>query len=332
MPPLPQEPQPLPDQLVGQIVDSYHANPGLGHLNSAFLPSRDKAIQFTELIRRLLFPGFFDDQRLTSQNVHYHVGELLNQAHQLLYEQARQALRYEKNVTEGAGQGDDCTQCDQQAQVIAVAFLERIPQLRRRLGLDVRAAFEGDPAAVNYDETIFCYPGIDAIVIHRIAHELWLLKVPLLPRIISEYAHNQTGIDIHPGATIGESFFLDHGTGVVIGETTVIGDRVKIYQGVTLGALSTKGGQVWRGRKRHPTIESDVTIYGGAIILGGQTVIGEGSTIGGSVFLTQSVPPYHTVSMKMSELKITARRRPKPASAKASPEADPTQQSGDFSI
>ena len=188
-------------------------------------------------------------------------------------------------------QGDDCTDCDPQAHSLTTEFLDRVPDLRHRLNLDVLATFDGDPAAVNHDETIFCYPGIDAIFIYRVAHDLWKLKVPLIPRIISEYAHYQTGIDIHPGATIGKSFFLDHGTGVVIGETTIIGDRVKIYQGVTLGALSTKGGQAWRGRKRHPTIEDDVTIYGGAIILGGETVIGEGSTIGGSVFLTRSVPP-----------------------------------------
>jgi serine O-acetyltransferase len=189
-----------------------------------------------------------------------------------------------------------------------MAFLERTPELRRLLSLDVEAAFEGDPAASNTDETIFCYPGVDAIFTHRVAHELWKLKVPLLPRIMSEYAHNETGIDIHPGATIGESFFIDHGTGVVIGETAQIGNRVKLYQGVTLGALSTKGGQAWRGRKRHPTIEDDVTIYAGAIILGGETVIGKGSVIGGSVFLTQSVPAYHTVSMKAPELRMSVRR------------------------
>ena len=229
-------PEPPTDELVARIVESYHGDPGLGHLDSAFLPSRDKAIQLTELMRRLIFPGFFDEQRLTSQNVAYHVGELLNQAQQLLYEQVRQALRYELN-RQGDGQGDRSEECDDEAQKITTAFLGRIPELRRLLSLDVGAAFDGDPAAVNNDETIFCYPGIDAIFIHRIAHELWNLKVPLLPRIMSEYAHNQTGIDIHPGAVIGKSFFLDHGTGVVIGQTTVIGDRVKVYQGVTLGGV-----------------------------------------------------------------------------------------------
>ncbi len=297
--------------LVERIVHSYHAHPQLHHLDSTFLPSRDRAIEITELLRKIIFPGFFDEQRLTSDTVHHHAGDLLHQTHDLLYEQIRQALRYDLNRTQGNGKGDDCDDCDTQAQKVTFQFLERIPEIRRMLSLDVQAAFDGDPAAANYDETVFCYPGIDAIFIHRVAHELWKLDVPLLARIISEYSHNQTGIDIHPGATIDESFFLDHGTGVVIGETTEIGKRVKVYQGVTLGALSTKGGQVWRGRKRHPTIEDDVTIYGGAIILGGNTIIGQGSTIGGSVFLTQSVPAYHTVSMKLSELKITAARKPK---------------------
>ncbi len=299
---IPTKPE-LMNELVNRVVESYHANPSMGHLDAVFLPNRAKAIKIVELLRRLVFPGFFDEQRLSSQTIHFHVGELLTQVHEQLYEQVRQALRYR------APQGDGDAACDPQAHQITIDFLSRIPELRRRLSLDVHAAFEGDPAAVNNDETIFCYPGVDAIFTHRVAHELWALKIPLLPRILSEYTHNQTGIDIHPGATIGDSFFIDHGTGVVIGETTVIGHRVKIYQGVTLGALSTKGGQAWRGCKRHPTIEDDVTIYGGAIILGGDTVIGRGSTIGGSVFLTQSVPPYHTVSMKLSELKITAQRR-----------------------
>ena len=165
-----------------------------------------------------------------------------------------------------------------------------MPDLRHAISLDVQAAFDGDPAAKGTDEAVFCYPGIDAIFTHRVAHKLCTLGVPMLPRIMSEYAHNETGVDIHPGATIGESFFIDHATGVVIGETCVIGDRVKVYQGVTLGALSTKGGQSWRGRKRHPTIEDDVTIYAGATILGGDTVIGARSTIAGSVFITQLGP------------------------------------------
>ncbi|MCX5658163.1 MAG: serine acetyltransferase, partial [Planctomycetota bacterium] len=264
-------------------------------------------IQTLELIRRVLFPGYFDETRLTTETIHYHVGDLLTRVHDLLYEQVRQALRYEENRTAGSGRGDACDSCDHEARRVTHEFLARLPELRRMLALDVQAAFDGDPAASSTDETIFCYPGIDAIFIYRVAHELWNLKVPLLPRIMTEYAHNETGVDIHPGATIGESFFIDHGTGVVIGETSEIGNRVKIYQGVTLGAISTKGGQDWRGRKRHPTIEDDVTIYSGANILGGATVIGKGATIGGSVFLTASVPPGHTVTMKPPELKISAK-------------------------
>ena len=300
-------------QLVDAVVASYHTDPSIGHLDSAFLPSRAKTIQLIELMRRVIFPGFFDEQRLTSDTIHFHVGELLTQVHDQLAEQAHQAFQYQAQVA--PSQDGKTGMNGDRAQEAVAHFLDRIPELRRRLSLDVQAAFDGDPAARNNDETIFCYPGIDAIFIHRVAHELWSLGVPLVPRIMSEYAHNQTGIDIHPGATIGDSFFLDHGTGVVVGETSVIGRHVKIYQGVTLGALSTKGGQVWRGRKRHPTIEDEVTIYGGAIILGGNTVIGKGATIGGSVFLTRSVPPYHTVSMRLSELKISPPRKRRPTAA-----------------
>jgi serine O-acetyltransferase len=285
------------NELVDRIVASYESEPLTEHLDSIFLPNRAKTIQIIELVRRLVFPGFFDEQRITSDTVRFHVGELLAQTREILFDQVHQALRYQLN-REGKGKGDDCPDCDARAAELTTQFLQRIGPVREVLALDVRATFEGDPASANTDETIFCYPGIDAIFIHRIAHELHVLGVPMLPRIMTEYAHNETGIDIHPGATIGRSFFIDHGTGIVIGETSVIGDRVKIYQGVTLGALSLKGGhERWAGRKRHPTIEDDVTIYGGAIILGGEVTIGRGCTIGGSVFITETIPPYHTVWM-----------------------------------
>jgi len=318
----------IPD-LVQRIVRSYHGDDRTHHLDASFLPNRARIIGIIELLRRLMFPGFFDEQRLTSATVTYHVGELVNQIYQDLYEQVRQSLRYEENRT-AKGSGDRCDHCDQRASEVAMAFMDRVPDLRRLLALDVQAAFDGDPAAVSTDETIFCYPGLDAIFIHRIAHELYKLQVPLLPRIISEYAHNETGIDIHPGAQIGESFFIDHGTGVVIGETVVIGNRVKIYQGVTLGALSTKGGQSWRGRRRHPTLEDDVTLYGGAVILGGDTVIGRGSTIGGAVFLTKSIPPEHTVVIKARELDIRPQRKRRSPGEAPNPEHD--LELGDFSI
>lgn len=305
----PARPQPASlDKLVEQLVDSYQSDDRTQHLDSIFLPSRAQAIEIVELLRHLIFPGFFDETRLSTQTVRYHAGDLLNRTRDLLYEEIRQALRYEANRTGGKGAAIDDDHCDHEAERITMAFLERLVEVRRLLALDVQATFDGDPAAVSTDEAIFCYPGLDAIFIHRVAHELWQLEVPMLPRIMSEYAHNETGIEIHPGADIDESFFIDHGTGVVIGETTKIGKRVKVYQGVTLGALSTKGGQSWRGRKRHPTVEDDATLYGGAIILGGETVIGEGAVVAGSVFITESIPPHHVVSMKDREITIRPRR------------------------
>lgn len=300
----------LINELVEQLVHSYLADKRIHHLNATFMPNRAKTIEIVELLRRLLFPGFFDGYRLTIDNIRFHAGDLLVRVHELLHDQVKQALLYDRTCGQGMSPQEAEHECDACAWRITADFLRTLPDVRQLLATDVQATFDGDPAAVSTDETIFCYPGIDAIFIHRVAHELYKLNVPLLARIMTEYAHSETGIDIHPGATIDQSFCIDHGTGVVIGETCRIGKRVKIYQGVTLGALSTKGGQAWRGRQRHPIIEDDVTIYGGAIILGGETVIGEGSTIGGSVFITSSIPPWHNVSMKLGELKITAKRKP----------------------
>ncbi|MEM7681728.1 MAG: serine acetyltransferase [Planctomycetota bacterium] len=307
-----------PEALNG-LLASYEAEPRMRHIDAAFLPSRARVIDLIELLRRVTFPGFFEDERLATDNLRDRTAALLEETEALLFDQVRQALRYALNRAADAEHaaavgaepidlaasghdahahkpGDDCDDCDQDARAITDAVLAGVPAVRDLLATDVQAAFDGDPAGANTDETIFCYPGIDAVFTHRYAHALHALGVPLIPRIMSEYAHNETGVDIHPGATIGPSFFIDHGTGVVVGETCTIGERVKIYQGVTLGALSTKGGRNWRGRKRHPTIEDDVTIYGGAVILGGQTVIGKGATIGGAVFLTSSVLPGHTVT------------------------------------
>ncbi len=295
------------EQVIDALLASYPQDPRTQHIDAIFLPSREQAIRIIELARRIVFPGFFDERRITTDNVRLHVGELLNELDEVLYDQVRQSLRYgQKHGVNDCGQSWD--ECDVKAREITDEALAALPQLRRAIAKDVQAAFDGDPAAQGTDEAVFCYPGIDAIFIHRIAHKLFTLGVPMLPRIMSEYAHNETGVDIHPGATIGESFFIDHATGVVIGETSVIGNRVKIYQGVTLGALSTKGGQAWRGRKRHPTIEDDVTIYAGATILGGDTVIGARSTIAGSVFITHSVPPDHTVVSDLPTPKVKARR------------------------
>lgn len=296
----PTEPQPDLTQstklnnVADALIQSYPKDPRTQHIDAIFLPSRDEAIRIIELLRRIVFPGFFDPQRITSNNVRTHIASLLTELDQALYEQVRQAMRYGQN-SKDQGSGDQCDACDNMARQATDAMLEYLPELRDAIAMDVQAAFDGDPAAKGTDEAVFCYPGIDAIFTHRIAHKLCKLGVPMLPRIMAEYAHNETGVDIHPGATIGKSFFIDHATGVVIGETVVIGNRVKIYQGVTLGALSTKGGQAWRGKQRHPTIEDDVTIYAGATILGGDTIIGARSTIAGSVFVTSSVPPDHVV-------------------------------------
>ena len=295
------------DKVVDALMDSYPKDPKTQHIDATFLPSREEAIRIIELLRRIVFPGFFDKRRITSDNVRFHIGELLSELDEVLYEQVRQSLRYGQNLKD-QGSGDACEECDSKAREATDAMLAYLPELRDAISLDVQAAFDGDPAAKGTYEAVFCYPGIDAIFIHRIAHKLCTLGVPMLPRIMSEYAHNETGVDIHPGATIGESFFIDHATGVVIGETCIIGNRVKIYQGVTLGALSTKGGQSWRGRKRHPTIEDDVTIYAGATILGGDTTIGARSTIAGSVFMTTSVLPDHTVLADHPTPKVKARR------------------------
>jgi serine O-acetyltransferase len=285
------------NDFVAAIVASDLAEPRTRHIDAGSLPNRDAVIEVVKLLRELLFPGYFGRQHLTSSTLEYHVEDVLRAIDTRLFEQARNAVRHQ-----AARKGIPCLDCDQQAERIVLSLLGAIPRLRAVLATDVQAAFDGDPAAADFDEIIFSYPGLFAISTYRIAHELQLSGLPLIPRIITEYAHNITGIDIHPGASIDESFFIDHGTGVVIGETTVIGKRAKIYQGVTLGALSTRGGQTLRGAKRHPTLMDEVTVYSGASILGGETIIGEGAVIGSNVFLTQSVPPRTRVSGKNPEL------------------------------
>jgi serine O-acetyltransferase len=282
--------------LVQAIVASYGAEPKTRHIDAGHLPNRDTIIELIKLIREVLFPGYFGKQNLTHAKLEYHVGELLAVIHDKLYEQVNNAIRHR-----ATRRGNPCPNCDTTAEAIVQEFLGTLPALRTTLATDVQAAFDGDPAAADTDEIIFSYPGLFAISVFRIAHELHKAEVPLIPRIMTEYAHNLTGIDIHPGATIGDYFFIDHGTGVVIGETTVIGQRVKLYQGVTLG------GQSLKGAKRHPTLEEDVTVYSGASILGGETVIGKGATISGNVFVTQSVPPYTRVTMKNPELQYKNR-------------------------
>ena len=293
---------------IDAIVGSINAEPSLQHLNRVYLPSRDVIIECIQRLRDLMFPGYFGKQGLTTANVPFRIGELVIELSDLLYDQVRCCLRYREQLPGTNGDDERCTSCDHEAAEIVATFFERIPAVRGILAADVQAAFDGDPAAQSTDETIFCYPGLFAIMVQRLAHEFYKLQVPLLPRIMTEHAHSLTGIDIHPGAKLGRRFFIDHGTGVVVGETTEIGDNVKVYQGVTLGALAPAYGQLLRGQKRHPTIEDDVTIYSGATILGGETVIGKGAVIGGNVFITSSVPPLNQVSTEPPKLKYRDRR------------------------
>ncbi|MDR1079745.1 MAG: serine acetyltransferase [Deltaproteobacteria bacterium] len=291
--------------LVAAITESYAEIPELIKIEAEDQISRDSILSILDQVRSLVFAGFFSQKPLKAGYIEYHVGELLEDLTFRLQKQVSQALRHK-----------DPRPADPETEAAAItrSFLGRIPDLRRILATDVEAAFDGDPAAFNRDEIILSYPGIYAIMVNRAAHELHLLGVPLIPRMMTEHAHGVTGIDIHPGASIGHHLFIDHGTGIVIGETTVIGNHVKIYQGVTLGALSTRGGRLLDGVKRHPTIEDHVTIYSGASILGGATVIGEGVVIGSNAFITKSIPERTKVSVKNTELKLLSDRQ-QPAEA-----------------
>jgi len=283
--------------LVASIIESSNEYPDTIHLDAEPLPSKDTIIEILHLTRELLFPGYFGKQNLTSESASFHIGDLLITIHEKLQEQICLALKHQatKNKT-------IVYNLEEVSDQIVYTFFSQIPKIRAILATDVQAAFDGDPGTDDKSEIIFSYPGIFAVSVARLAHELYVQDVPLIPRIMTEYAHSITGIDIHAGAQIGSYFFIDHGTGVVIGETTIIGDHVKIYQGVTLGALSTRGGQSLRGVKRHPTLEDNVTVYSGASILGGNTLIGNGVVIGSNVFITKSVPHATKVSMKSPEL------------------------------
>lgn len=269
--------------------------------------------EMVENLRRIMFPGFFDPDPLWDGEVEAHVMRLCERVARTLREEVRAVLRYGRRreldrIKDAEGwsipAGDDRAE-DRFCEEVVCGFMRALPRVRELLALDVQAAYDGDPAAEHTDEVILCYPGLDAIFTHRVAHELYELGVPVLPRVISEQAHSRTGIDVHPGAKIGESFFIDHGSATVIGETSVIGKQVKIYQGVTLGARSfpkDERGRAIKGIKRHPTIGDRVTIYAGAVILGGDTVIGDDCVIAGGVFVTGSVPPGHVVQQTRPEL------------------------------
>ncbi|HPC64373.1 MAG TPA: hypothetical protein P5175_03930 [Anaerohalosphaeraceae bacterium] len=286
------------EKLTEEIVSTYHGDSGINFIDVRNLPVRDKIIHILDLLVELMFPGYTGRRKITRDTIHSVVHELLVVLRRELSEQIELALRHQCRIK-------DCSTCDCTvlADSNAASLLQRIPHIREMLKTDIQAAFDGDPAAKSFEEIVISYPYIVAISIHRIAHELYRMEVPLIPRIMSECAHSRTGIDIHPGAQIGRYFFIDHGTGVVIGETAVIGDHVKIYQGVTLGALSfpkDERGQIIRGRKRHPTLEDDVTVYAEATILGDITV-GRGAVIGGNVWIRESVPAGTIVTITKPE-------------------------------
>ncbi len=294
--------------LTDQIVESYHELGNINHLGHCPLPSSAVVVEIINDLKEILYPGYRQRQNLHMGNVTYYIGDLIDGLHDKLTQQFARALRYEYDLK----YGKDCDKrklidFESRGQLAAIEFLKTLPSMRSILSTDVQAAYEGDPAASGLDEIIFCYPGLEAVTVHRIAHQLYRQRIPLIPRIMSEWSHIQTGIDIHPGATIGTSFFIDHGTGVVIGETCHIGSNVKIYQGVTLGALSfprDSDGNIVRGAKRHPTIEDGVVIYANATILGGETVIGSNSVIGASVWLTKTVPANTVVTIETPSLRL----------------------------
>lgn len=293
------------EKIVNSILDDYQKGRPIDKKDDFFdQPSKEVIIDIIEKLMKIVYPGYFRDRTYKSYNAGNHLATLIED---VMYRLHKQIVKVEKFNSALAWEGQE--KIEDAAYDITVEFLNRIPKIREYLESDLEAALEGDPAAQNYDEIILAYPGLYTITVNRLAHELFLMNVPLIPRIMTEHAHSLTGIDIHPGATIGHHFFIDHGTGIVVGETTVIGDNVKIYQGVTLGALSTRGGQKLRNTKRHPTIEDNVTIYAGASILGGDTVIGRDSVIGSNAFITKSIPAGTRVSIRQQELQFSGRTR-----------------------
>ncbi len=292
-------------QIAEKIITHCDDDQCYTHIDYEPIPSRQCVVESIELLREVLFPGYFSRGKIDPVNLRYSMGQTVSALFDTLSEQICHSIRHDCLRYQQA-----CSDCEDRGFHIALALLEDIPDLRRILATDVQATFEGDPAAKSHDEIIFSYPGIYAIMVYRAAHRLYELGVPLLPRIMTEHAHSVTGIDIHPGAKIGERFVIDHGTGIVIGETTIIGKNVRIYQGVTVGALSLPrdAGEEYRGKKRHPTIEDDVIIYSGATILGGDTKIGARSVVGGNVWITESVPPDTTVVMEAPRLVYKSKR------------------------
>ena len=289
------------DELTLLLENNYFAFERIHHIDSECLPSQNAIHSLTRKLFALAFPGFFGRQDLTRDNIETHLREQLEQIAQQLFVQVAHCFNCRKTNSENHVQ--------EKAHVVTEKFLASFPEIREMLASDILASYQGDPAAADTDEVVFSYPATQAIGTYRMAHKLWELAVPLMPRIMTEHAHSLTGIDIHPGTQIGKGFFIDHGTGVVIGETAIIGDNCKLYQGVTLGALSfphDDQGQIIRGQKRHPTLQDEVVVYANATILGDVT-IGKGATVGGNIFLTKSVPAGCTVTSKQAELKYRYR-------------------------
>lgn len=283
------------ESIIDSVTDSYAAGRGIDSLESFALPNQRKTVDALSHLKHAIYMGYYSTRNLTEVNLRQHVGDHIYQAYGLLVEQTARAFVY-RRLGSGAPQAED----RERSERTVLEVFDKLPEIRAALSLDVEAAFDGDPAAESIEEIIFSYPSCEAITVYRIAHEFYRRDVPMIPRIMAEYAHGRTGIDIHPGARIGQRLFIDHGTGVVVGETCEIGDNVRMFQGVTLGAMSlpqaTRGEMGKGGVKRHPTIEDDVTIYAGAKILGGDTVVGAGSIIGGNVWLVSSVPPHSRVT------------------------------------
>ncbi|MCR4922659.1 MAG: serine acetyltransferase [Lachnospiraceae bacterium] len=294
--------------VVNDLIEDYKKGKTIDKERNFDQPSKTALVDILCKLQKIIYPGYFRNESYKIYTTRNHVTMLVED---VMFNLTKQICIVFKNLPEcncqGLSEEDVCSR----AERISLEFLDKLPKIREYINTDVEAAFDGDPAAFNTDEIIFSYPGVYAIFVYRIAHELFCLNVPIIPRMMTEYAHEHTGIDIHPGAVIGKYFFIDHGTGIVIGETTNIGENVKLYQGVTLGALSTRGGQSLRNKKRHPTIEDNVTIYSGASILGGETVIGRNSVIGGNAFITSSISEGARVSIKNLELHVNYDNRGK---------------------
>ncbi len=291
--------------VVKALVAAWQTEDCFDHVGPVPIPSHTSIIDIIYQIRQILFPGYFTKTKLHGSNLEYYLGKETTELYERLSHEIIKAIRHDCRRS-----NLPCTHCEKRGHRVALSFIESLPGISALLSTDIRATLAGDPATAGTDEVIFCYPGLLATSIYRIAYELYLLQVPIIPRIMTEHAHSLTGIDIHPGATIGPGFFIDHGTGVVIGETTIIGSNVRIYQGVTLGALSLPkdAGIVMRNVKRHPTIEDDVIVYANTTILGGDTVVGSRSVIGGNIWLTESVPSDTRVILKRPELLYSGRK------------------------